>query len=87
MISLKNSAQISAMMEAGRITGEALLVLGVVERHNAARSKQKTPVVRTHLSIQGLYYLFLDFIKPDDVFKHFQIMQNFRFAKIRLVKL
>ncbi|MBO5778375.1 MAG: M24 family metallopeptidase, partial [Clostridia bacterium] len=60
MIQLKNSAQISAMMEAGRITGEALLVAREHVREGVS-TKELDTLIRRHIEKCGARPSFLGY--------------------------
>jgi methionyl aminopeptidase len=60
MIQLKNSAQISAMMEAGRITGEALLVAREHVREGVS-TKELDTLIRNHIEKCGAKPSFLGY--------------------------
>ena len=60
MIQLKNSAQISAMMEAGRITGEALLVAREHVREGVS-TKELDTLIRRHIEKCGAKPSFLGY--------------------------
>jgi len=60
MIQLKNSAQISMMMEAGRITGEALLVAREHVREGVS-TKELDTVIRTYIEKCGAKPSFLGY--------------------------
>ena len=60
MIQLKNSAQISAMMEAGRITGEALLVAREHVREGIS-TKELDTLIRTYIEKCGAKPSFLGY--------------------------
>ncbi len=60
MIPLKNSAQISAMMEAGRITGEALLVAREHVREGIS-TKELDTLIRSHIEKCGAKPSFLGY--------------------------
>ena len=60
MIPLKNSSQISAMMEAGRITGEALLVAREHVREGMS-TKELDTLIRTHIEKCGAKPSFLGY--------------------------
>ena len=60
MIQLKNSAQISAMMEAGRITGEALLVARESVRAGMS-TKELDTIIRNHIEKCGAKPSFLGY--------------------------
>ena len=60
MIQLKNSAQISAMMEAGRITGEALLVARELVREGVS-TKELDTAIRRHIEKSGAKPSFLGY--------------------------
>ena len=60
MIPLKNSAQISAMMEAGRITGEALLVAREHVREGIS-TKELDTLIRKHIEKCGAKPSFLGY--------------------------
>ena len=60
MIPLKNSAQISAMMEAGRITGEALLVAREHVREGIS-TKELDTLIRRHIEKCGAKPSFLGY--------------------------
>ena len=60
MIQLKNSAQISIMMEAGRITGEALLVAREHVREGMS-TKELDTLIRTHIEKCGAKPSFLGY--------------------------
>ncbi|MBQ8819044.1 MAG: type I methionyl aminopeptidase [Clostridia bacterium] len=60
MIQLKNSAQISAMMEAGRITGEALLVAREHVREGVS-TKELDTVIRNYIEKCGAKPSFLGY--------------------------
>ena len=60
MIQLKNSAQISAMMEAGRITGEALLVAREHVREGIS-TKELDTLIRKHIEKCGAKPSFLGY--------------------------
>ncbi len=60
MIPLKNSAQISAMMEAGRITGEALLVAREHVREGIS-TKELDTLIRHHIEKCGAKPSFLGY--------------------------
>ena len=60
MIQLKNSAQISAMMEAGRITGEALLVAREHVREGIS-TKELDTVIREYIEKCGAKPSFLGY--------------------------
>ena len=60
MIPLKNSAQISAMMEAGRITGEALLVAREHVREGVS-TKELDTVIREYIEKCGAKPSFLGY--------------------------
>ena len=58
MIQLKNSAQISAMKEAGRITGEALLKARESVREGVS-TKELDTVIREYIERSGAKPSFL----------------------------
>ena len=60
MIQLKNSAQISAMAEAGRITGEALLLAREHVREGVS-TKELDTIIRTHIEKSGAKPSFLGY--------------------------
>ena len=60
MIQLKNSAQISAMMEAGRITGEALLLAREHVREGVT-TKELDNIIRAHIEKSGAKPSFLGY--------------------------
>ena len=60
MIQLKNSAQISAMIEAGRITGEALLVARERVRPGVS-TKELDTAIRNHIEKSGAKPSFLGY--------------------------
>ena len=60
MIQLKNSVQISAMMEAGRITGEALLVAREHVREGVS-TKELDTLIRRHIEKCGAKPSFLGY--------------------------
>ena len=60
MIQLKNSAQISAMMEAGRITGEALLIAREHVREGVS-TKELDTLIRNHIEKCGAKPSFLGY--------------------------
>ena len=60
MIQLKNSAQISIMMEAGRITGEALLLAREHVREGVS-TKELDTIIRTHIEKSGAKPSFLGY--------------------------
>ena len=60
MIQLKNSSQISAMIEAGRITGEALLVARESVREGMS-TKELDTLIRTHIEKCGAKPSFLGY--------------------------
>ena len=60
MIQLKNSSQISAMIEAGRITGEALLVAREHVREGMS-TKELDTLIRTHIEKCGAKPSFLGY--------------------------
>ena len=60
MIQLKNSAQISIMMEAGRITGEALLLARERVREGVT-TKELDRVIREYIEKQGAKPSFLGY--------------------------
>ena len=60
MIQLKNSAQISTMMEAGRITGEALLLAREHVREGVS-TKELDTIIRTHIEKSGAKPSFLGY--------------------------
>ena len=60
MIQLKNSAQISAMIEAGRITGEALLVARERVREGVS-TKELDTVIREYIEKCGAKPSFLGY--------------------------
>ena len=60
MIQLKNSSQISAMIEAGRITGEALLVARERVREGMS-TKELDTLIRTHIEKCGAKPSFLGY--------------------------
>ena len=60
MIQLKNSSQISAMIEAGRITGEALLVARDSVREGMS-TKELDSIIRTHIEKCGAKPSFLGY--------------------------
>ncbi len=60
MIQLKNSAQISAMIEAGRITGEALLVAREHVREGVS-TKELDTVIRNYIEKHGAKPSFLGY--------------------------
>ena len=60
MIQLKNSSQISAMMEAGRITGEALLVAREHVREGIS-TKELDTLIRRHIEKCGAKPSFLGY--------------------------
>ena len=60
MIQLKNSAQISSMIEAGRITGEALLVAREHVREGVS-TKELDTVIRNHIEKSGAKPSFLGY--------------------------
>ena len=60
MIQLKNSAQISAMMEAGRITGEALLVAREHVREGIS-TKELDTIIRNYIEKCGAKPSFLGY--------------------------
>ena len=60
MIQLKNSAQISAMLEAGRITGEALLLAREHVREGVS-TKELDTVIRNHIEKCGARPSFLGY--------------------------
>lgn len=60
MIQLKNSAQISAMVEAGRITGEALLLAREHVREGVS-TKELDTIIRTHIEKSGAKPSFLGY--------------------------
>jgi methionyl aminopeptidase len=60
MIQLKNSAQISTMMEAGRITGEALLVARELVREGVS-TKQIDTAIRNYIEKCGATPSFLGY--------------------------
>ena len=60
MIQLKNSAQISMMMEAGRITGEALLVAREHVREGIS-TKELDTLIRNYIEKQGAKPSFLGY--------------------------
>ena len=60
MIQLKNSSQISAMMEAGRITGEALLVAREHVREGIS-TKELDTLIRKHIEKCGAKPSFLGY--------------------------
>ena len=60
MIQLKNSAQISAMMEAGRITGEALLIAREHVREGVSTKELET-LIRNHIEKCGAKPSFLGY--------------------------
>ena len=60
MIQLKNSAQISAMIEAGRITGEALLVAREHIREGIS-TKELDTVIRNYIEKCGAKPSFLGY--------------------------
>ena len=60
MIQLKNSAQLSAMMEAGRITGEALLVAREHVREGVS-TKELDTVIRSYIEKCGARPSFLGY--------------------------
>ena len=60
MIQLKNSAQISTMMEAGRITGEALLVARELVREGVS-TKQIDTAIRSYIEKCGAVPSFLGY--------------------------
>ncbi len=60
MIQLKNSAQISAMIEAGRITGEALLIAREHVREGVS-TKELDTLIREHIEKSGARPSFLGY--------------------------
>ncbi|MBE6577190.1 MAG: type I methionyl aminopeptidase [Ruminococcaceae bacterium] len=60
MIQLKNSAQISAMIEAGRITGEALLIAREHVREGVS-TKELDTLIRNHIEKSGARPSFLGY--------------------------
>ena len=60
MIQLKNSAQISTMVEAGRITGEALLLAREHVREGVS-TKELDTIIRTHIEKCGAKPSFLGY--------------------------
>jgi methionyl aminopeptidase len=60
MIQLKNSAQISAMIEAGRITGEALLIAREHVREGVS-TKELDTLIRNHIEKCGARPSFLGY--------------------------
>ena len=60
MIQLKNSTQISAMIEAGRITGEALLVAREAVREGVS-TKELDTLIRRHIEKCGAKPSFLGY--------------------------
>ena len=60
MIQLKNSAQISAMIEAGRITGEALLIAREHVREGVS-TKELDTLIRNHIEKCGAKPSFLGY--------------------------
>ena len=60
MIQLKNSAQISTMVEAGRITGEALLLAREHVREGVS-TKELDTIIRTHIEKSGAKPSFLGY--------------------------
>ena len=60
MIQLKNSAQISAMVEAGRITGEALLVAREHVREGVS-TKELDTIIRNYIEKRGAKPSFLGY--------------------------
>ena len=60
MIQLKNSSQISAMMEAGRITGEALLIAREHVREGVS-TKELDTLIRNHIEKCGAKPSFLGY--------------------------
>ena len=60
MIQLKNSTQISAMIEAGRITGEALLVAREHVREGVS-TKELDTLIRNHIEKCGAKPSFLGY--------------------------
>ena len=60
MIQLKNSAQISAMMDAGRITGEALLLAREHVREGVS-TKELDTLIRNYIEKCGAKPSFLGY--------------------------
>ena len=53
------------------------------ERHNLARTEQKTSVICGYRSFNRVYDLFRDFVEAHFVAQHFEIMNNAGFPRIR----
>lgn len=60
MIHLKNAEQIAKMREAGRITGEALLIAGEAVREGVS-TKHLDDLIRNHIEKCGAYPTFLGY--------------------------